>query len=447
MRRLSFRNLVNADGVRFDRIEVELGTWRVSGTVADIDAFRRSLGIPPKDQRETQSSLHGWIFRAPDNSGGLRRSMQVRRSKFEWGSQNFGTPLFQGAVKFSKYFNENSNLETQTYLRLAIQINPTRWILHQGNLSETDKPHMMRQNLPDEFGGEFSLDGRDNWIPDDEEFFENSDPQSSFGSVQRYLDAVIDSWEEELHRANEFVSPISWQRIDRLLNLKSVESYWEFISDDPTGAVAMLERPMRAFGEKLSVVREFQVQVDEERVVNSRALRIESRTGETIRIYAKTNRRIRFEVIHSLSGQRRFQEISPHTDPQWQIEQLLNFTAGKAAKALNKFFAYLGKMRKLAPSQKSSIRLLLEIIRVSGEHAEDILCLLIHNGSISSRSTAARPILKQLHALRRKGILESSGCTYVVTSSYRMALDALQKHASDYPSKPGEGPLNFLPFD
>ena len=41
---------------------------------------------------------------------------------------------------------------------------------------------------------------------------------------------------------------------------------------------------------------------------NSRWLRLESRTGETLKIYAKTNKRVRFELVHELRRASAFED-------------------------------------------------------------------------------------------------------------------------------------------
>lgn len=168
-----FDRIVTAEDGREDKITMQLGAWAISCTNDTIPDFKEYLALPPMCSRDDPAVVprYGWIFNRPSEARGGWGKMQIRTNEYEQAPRGYnGTPLFSGHMLIHRERNPHPLLHTLR-ARLNLTLNPMRYVRHQdrprfplGHHSTWPQPSLVKRNLNTE-GGEFSLDGNDNWIP------------------------------------------------------------------------------------------------------------------------------------------------------------------------------------------------------------------------------------------------------------------------------------------
>jgi len=172
---------------------------------------------------------------------------------------------------------------------------------------------------------------------------------------------------------------------------------------------------------------------------NSRSLLIVLPRGRTLRIYAKTNKRIRFEIIHDLSKPSvcRLLTSDECRKTTESLDELLTWferLAEDAAECLNEVFDYIEEFSQPVEPSATPYDLIFQITATVRDEtrAKAILDLLVENGSVRI-GRAGSPLLADVQKLRRKGILQQHFRADVVTPYYRQALVILQRQAGISP--------------
>ncbi|MEC5127115.1 hypothetical protein VSU19_10165 [Verrucomicrobiales bacterium BCK34] len=378
-----------------------MGKWKVSGEVGEIDVFRNYLGAPPRNRAGPGLGSFGWIFTRPDHSGRRRKGVQVRKSGAKWDGGEIGCLLFGGTAKFSNYFREEATVDSESFITLQLDLNPTRFLRHQSDQSLEEISLFRQENDESEEESEYSLDRNDNWIVNPGA--SNELPPSE--CFQRYLEAVVSGWEGEAERASE-LAHVSFERIEEKLNLKSIETYWEYEVNDPTGLVKGLKEPLEGYCGRSFLTRDYPAFLEEVgQEVNSQFIALGKRNGVTIKVYAKTNKRIRFEVYFQLSGKKAYRDFDGHTLQAWNVEALAMKAAIKSSEQIRDVFRHLQKCRKVSADAAPPYELLFAVTSKaeSSQDALDILSLLIHNNHISVSKSDR--LYGAVRALKRAGVV------------------------------------------
>jgi hypothetical protein len=210
----SFNIKVTPECARQDKMELLLPWGTLKGTQGGIDAVRDALGVPAKMDRHrlTSSQLqgNGWIFSRPEQSRTARKKMTIRqRPCFLSEGEILTVPLFSGGLSFSNYYRGNPSAETSARLRLTLALNPTRFARHQhprfslDGLAMIEPPRLLFQQrvLRSFFRGEFSLDERDNWIPDSLRYAHFLSSEVWPRLVRNYIAGTLDVISDEMKRA------------------------------------------------------------------------------------------------------------------------------------------------------------------------------------------------------------------------------------------------------
>lgn len=390
----------------------------------EVGAFMHSLSCPDTNATEQNvSGAFGWLL-TPQNSRRARYSRGFRGSRLRWGDLDIGKPLLTGKLKLDR--ESESRL-----LQFWLNVNPTRWTHHHPDAA-SDPPEIWRNSEilsslspPSTFAGEYSLDGNDNWIPQTR-LYRSSRRRPSASSTD-YLRVIEEAIVSELERAAGInSSPLIFLQ-DPRYTLQRIETYWEFEDADPTRLVATLKRPLKAFSRGTFRGTAYPTG-DGDWDRNSLSINVPLARGESLTVYAKTNRRVRFEVrldseAHpdSWGGGRQVSNMS-------RLERRLRAVREHGAAKLNNLFEFLRGYYGPVENPISPSQFLKDLSGAVQQPANfaTVLSLLLENDKLENVPGLGSEII----ALKRAGIISSMGpkrrCNYQVASCYRQALARLR---------------------
>ena len=209
-------------------------------------------------------------------------------------------------------------------------------------------------------------------------------------------------------------------------SLQTMEIYWEFSDNDPIRLVENLTQPLHRLSHHISVTQEIIENYREETTCESRCVTINLTAEIRLRVYAKTSRRVRFEVDFSRAAVRkvcRGQTGQTNQQMAEKVQRLIN----RAVSELNWVLSELRREVPIGVPQHTMVGLIAEIVKTIGDTA-------ISQAVISGLHTFGRlapegnPVfLKVAHDLRDAKILRTLGgrSIYVATDEYEEALRAL----------------------
>ena len=308
------------------------------------------------------------------------------------------------------------------------------WILSSASLSAAER-----------LGADPLFRDEANWFPLASDLYSRLTPNHWQQHLHRYFRGIEEACEEELARACVPLC-VRLTRIRRKYNVTYVETFWEWVARDPIATVNDLIPFARTFTSRNRTERVYETVADTERIRDLTILRIETAPGELLKIYPKTNRRIRMEVQHILTGENRFQfprERNASGHPERSSSHTFKSIEGmmglferlqkRAASVVNDFLRHVAEQAEVAPSAVSAFDALLGVLNaVSNDHlrALEVASLLIQGGGMT-------PGGSQLHqqtiaALRHAGIIElnRTRTRYVLTADYRHPFQMLREHGS-----------------
>jgi hypothetical protein len=436
----SFDAVVTPQQGRQDKMEIILPWGTLEGCQSGIDGVRQALGSAAMTGRSqlTQSDLQGsgWIFNRPQQTRTARKPLTIRQRPCILSDGDILTaPLFSGGLSFSNYYRGSQSSATSAKLRLSLNLNPTRFAHHQRPRFGADGSAMIEppqltfrhRALPASFRGEMPLHECDNWIPDGQRYAHFF--QASFWPrfVQNYVTGTLDVIRAEMDRASQ-AHDVYWTEGETSpLSLRYVETYWEFVTPDPLKAVSDCECLLRAYTENPTRKRFFKTVAEGTVVHNSRSFTVSVQTGVDLVIYAKTNRRVRVEVRHSLSESASVIGGSYMAGSVQKLCRWLRVIQADAAKIVNQAFQFM-RGRNTFPQDSVSVgQFLFDMVGAVGkwEGAGALLSMLLHNGKIVT-DAHLRP---HVHALRDAGIIKAQRKNrqrcYIIAERYKRALELL----------------------
>jgi len=457
-----------------DRIEMDVGTWiAVAANREEVNQIFNRIGPPPTVSkgsrlREDHGNAYGWLFNSMNlNSWQPKRKADVRMSKLEikqndGGRRSIPPPLFEGSCEWKidesaaptdepevpQESSETPGLETHERPvvirgKLKLVLNPTRFFRHRFVARELPEG-MQERHIPSSREHERSFDGTDNWLLLKGRSLSSLTSERWRQHVSRYFTAVEEAFGQELSRVCAPLQ-IHNERGDRDYNVKEVETYWEWFSPNPLKVVDDLVPLLRTFSRRFQGERTYEPleQVNDEGL---RILRIQTAPGEWLKIYAKTNLRIRIEVTHKFKkGKDRFQfpreadtqgnirRTSAHTFDSLQgVQQFFSRLQTRAAHMVNQFLTHVSEHAEIVPSHICAYDALFKMARaIPNDYATafSLLSLLLHEGGIPAGGDEAKQ--QAIDSLRAFGVIEPSGRRmYVPTAAYRHAFQTLRGHAN-----------------
>ncbi len=326
MEQFNLSNSIHVDHGINDKITVKIEGWVVQATAIKLAEFQQFLCIAPvpRSVRGNQSNLipslqvgFGWVFKALPRyeEGRWSQFLEVRPSNSDCNLNPDGTyskpppPIFDGKLKFKGLGSGRFKITA------LLDVNPTRFVHHYYNRREAGDPQLeshplRRGTVHQEYNSEFVLDDvADNWIPYIRPHSRCLRPGHWQGRLARYMNAVLNLLQSEFDRAartafgagtaNIAGTPLANRLITEtpIITLKTAETYIEFACDEPISTAERLGAFVDAFGSTSSSTTTRVPRL----VMNSRCFTAQVATGERLKLYAKTNRRIRIEVEHRLN--------------------------------------------------------------------------------------------------------------------------------------------------
>lgn len=456
---------VSTANARHDKIElkIDLGSIQLGEyegrEPADYQGFKDAVWLhfsaPPKGAG-TNHGYHSEIF---DRGTKAKRFLNVLTKAKKGGRPS---ALFSGSLRFTW------NASTMSVrLHFDGYLNATRYVRHQGSspipaaqsrfMDETAKRASLFQFDPNADGktqDEFSLDGKDNWIPDVARA--NSFAASWSDRRREYLEAVHSLLHKEVQRVCELIrfsgNPVSWnpptgweiETFGGELSLQRVETYWEFKHASPVQMVKQLEADLRAYCSSEVVRREFRGREDMDgrlqftREKNCILLDAEVAPGIHLVIYAKTNQRIRFEVRHYLPDLTNRRGLAQECSSIKEAGERIANTSEDAANVVNRFLSFLRSRVDFVPVSNSPLDFLFQCARCAEKpiYGDSVVRMILSTGTV----TRLPALKKTIKAMERANILERveneqahSSESFVVTPRYRDAVEVLSRLNAENP--------------
>jgi hypothetical protein len=432
---------VSATTAKQDRIGATFGCWQLKGTTKEIDGIRELMGSPPVHQRDVNgiAEIYGRFFVRPQKHELFRPAMSVRDRPLKLRDGILLPPIYSGRWTFTKYARTD-DLAVTTKTHLDVWLNPTRFVLHQPSVPLPDLTkrgswpvaQLFANELPKRIKGEESYDGGGNWLPQYQRLAAFTNPARWQLHLRNLLRSVPEQFETELKQRNLLYNfPLVEIESQESVRLSLVETYWEFSSDDPISDALNLRY---AFFSLVSGLRRgrFYPNVDEDVEHNCVSLTADISPGKQLRIYAKTNRRVRVEVIHTL-GRNKYRLPGGRSAANWEgPAAMIESLAEDAAETVRSAFKHLKAQTQFLPSDVNAYDLVLKIGSASHDEstAKQICDSLVAVGAIAAAGNSDR-ISRTLQRLSKGGVLEyrgnaGQGGNYVIESCYRAALEELR---------------------
>ena len=429
--RFSFRARVTAEDAREDKIEASLSRWFFEATPEDLSEVRDRICTPPDHLRDDpeQFPFYGWLFTRPSFRNSMK--LQIRNSRLPAlpSAEKAGKPLFTGVCRFQRS-------EHLINASLHLSLNPLRFIRHRFiPVPHGSQPILTQQETLPSAGGEYSNDGEDNWIPKVPPYDHADTAEQWPQHLRRYIYGIGRAFEDELAGiTSSFDGDVSHAED---FSLRKVEVIFEFETRGTTNLVRSLVPVLREYRALDNVAKEYPPAVEGKGACLSFFMGL--RQGLALRLYAKTNRRVRFEFIFTNINRRRLlgepepaPSSGPHPPRPWsQLFQCLANLREQAADEMNALLQFFGGQRKLRPSPYTALNLITGISTVlqDSELAGDIVDLLISFPAIRRRG-ASEEIQDALRLLVSRGILryDSRSRGYVPRVLYREAVSVLKSN-------------------
>ena len=431
---LIFEAPVSAHTARQDKIQIAVQHGIIMDDAADVGNFLSFLG-PQPSMRGIDASVFGRIFTRPRRGEPPFFDQQIRKRATR--EQPHPPPLFSGSL----HIENPRGTESAWRLWSLLSFNPTRFVRHQSfpepatrllQANPRFSYNIYRRIVPPSDGDEFALIENNNWIPDQRLWTLFASPRFWPVHLQNYLRRSVAEIDVDLHRAAEHTQVRIVPPSENPFNLLSAETYWEFLVPDPIGMVIRSQRMLAMFAAAAVNARDYEADVRYDTQKNSRCLSLCTRTGEEIKIYAKTNRRIRIEVTHRLSGDHPFRLPSGrHTFSTVEgVIPVLNELAAVAAERVNELLRHFRDHVSVSVGQHTVLKLIADVQAAceAPETAFELLQLLVGTGSlvVGHGIPIGSVFRKELRRLVRCGVLQTSNMRYSVTPAYRQALRNLQ---------------------
>lgn len=442
MEDFTYEARVAPETAKQDKIEIKLGYWFIHGLDVDLTHFLQRLGPPPADDGglvPQQLQHYGTIFNRPDAPEWTNTTLEIRKGRGR--ARPADVPLYSGVLTARRQgAAEAGIIPERRLLSLNLSINPTRYVAHQRHPGRDPfigpehwgAPSLVARRVAPRVPGEMCLDGKDNVLlgPRTRAF---GRPEVWHHHLRRYWDGIITELDQEFRRCAPVGPYCRPPELSPHISLRTTETYWEFRHPDPTALVADLGPVLLPLGIEASV-REFPYPdgwSETSFTGNSRSLTILLATGVLLRVYAKTTRRIRFEIKHDLRKHAGVIGGSHTAENHHALFDWLETIAEDAARRLNDILAYVQGQQHRPAASLRPYNLLYRVIRAVPDErtAEAVLSLLVNNPVL--HIGANDPLKDAVRSLTEWEVLEripgkANPSRYVVKPLLRSAVDELR---------------------
>lgn len=413
---------VDTETAKHDRIELNIGEWMFTAD-DDLNDIANRLSRAVTYIRD----YDGRRFRFQLLNRPRGQSQYLRKIPFKaLGNPHFptGRPLFQGRL----ILRRDTTNHRQHYVKAELIINPTRAMAQypRGVFArsifeeeEISSPVARTEELYHS-QNEFPLRPSDNYLHDGRLARLASGPrwrqhiQDYIMGIETVVGSIINQMCSGLgtdcYRNEEY-------------NLKLVETYWEFRHFDPIRLVHQLTPHFRSLGKAgrlvdYSVTNTDELFPTELFEMNSPLLRITKNASTDIKIYAKTNQRVRFEVEQKSGRSTHTFETIPD-----MMELLEEFTQ-EATQDMEQVLSNLNEASGAAIEQRAAYDLLFAIMSATDipDHQRLLASSLVMQGGYTKIPN--HPVNNAVDLLRGDGVVRPSfprSQTYQLTPEYQQA--------------------------
>lgn len=397
---------------RQDKISLLIGSWDVSAGDIQMSTFLIILGDPTRSHPTFETiafQQHNRVLSV------VTRKVKIFRAKHGRGYKS-NAPLFTGELVVKRKPNNRYRLN------LLIDINPTRFCVYQNMPMRTrnsngarplspstvlfatqDKiQHGIGENL------EYTLDQSDNCLLSPSAKI-NASQQLYFDNFNRYINSIIRYLEDEI---SDFEQP-GFRALGRepYYSVKSIEIYWDIPCESPTATLRQLEPLIR------TTVNRFDVNEYLSNQLTGSTFSVNDLTpcytcyfrgGESLKLYAKTNKKIRIEVKYDFSKDKTLRSAwgnSPTNIPR--LFEFISYCTEISTSTANNFISCLFQNDTSQLLQEKSLLEFINAIYLNTtntHNAASILRMLASTDGITS-SKAPEHLRKCLEKLVENGIL------------------------------------------
>lgn len=325
------------------------------------------------------------------------------------------------------HFDTSVTLNALLYMRQSRQPQPTQ-TAHLRPFAD-----IFQQTLPVEVNGEWSLDGKNNWLPADSRGKVTWKDSKAFKTPIELVERLRYRIDYEIQRAIKMAqisNPTAFPSFESeiMCRLQQVETCFEFFHDEPLRLVEAVAGVASSYANRVRV-RRYDLNTEDQ----SLSITMELRAGLRFRVYAKTNRRVRFEIQHNLE-----EANIPFRGPQsfansLQFDRILARLRDHATTEVNRFLEFLNRQPLHPAQQHSPLMLVLRICEAADSYSLALALLeqlCVSRRVVLSESNPLCPIIRRLadHHLREP-VLENRPRTaiYRLTRPWHHARRILAK--------------------
>lgn len=367
-----------------------------------------------------------------------RKTVKILSPKLGRGLRS-NAPLFSGRIQVNRASSQNDFNSDSFRITLALSINPTRFCQYQlpipssspRSLQDTvlfatqDKIHT---GAGDDY--EFSLDASDNVLLSSSART-HAAPRLWVTNLRRYIESIENYFNDRFEQFATTTPGFTYLRTETSYSLRSIESYFEVKDESPIATVKQISQAFWALGNNTS---ESQYPVANNLSIDgySTALRANIREGEALKVYAKTNKRIRLEI-----SRRHYENPNLMPDRAYRVDSvaslisLIRYSSQLARESALGFLEHLD--RYILNPQHSSFnawRFLTAVLRAIPESssAHLLMDMLIGGGGGIKSSIVPAELRSDLKSLVNAGVIEYRGrpiLRYVIAPRYQSVIPAL----------------------
>lgn len=439
---------VEAEFAKQDRIQVDIGDWLFDAPDIEFDQFAQLIS-----QRDW-SSIDGSDveLRPLTRQQGFQGNKYIIKftSRIRGGSNRTDAPLIDGKLVLHRYRAAHLG-PTRYRIVSALSVNPTRALAHQPRNqsiindflgrtegeAEIPQPEMRSRRLPSPVRSERAINPRDDNVLIDRPWLMMATPPYWQNFRNRYFVEIYRFLHELITGTFQDSDVVGRMRFDWQVNLKQIETYWEFKTPDPVRMMHTLQPIFMALGQNARHRIYEGVLADNYTDGNVPVLTTRLRTGLTATIYPKTTRRLRLELTHNL--QQRDVDEGGHVfdDRQRALLDMLariDLVAEDAVTEANHLLESLTEALPPYPAPEPPYKLVSEIIRSTNNAADQelLLSVLVNNGSYRCASgDRLRPAI--MHLIDRRVLRRASPRrqTFTLTAEYQQARRILAGHSDE----------------
>jgi len=419
--RFTFGETVALEKARQDRISIKVHRWVIEGLPDAFTRFARLISNAEIDYYEPEGIANRCqVFNTKDEQHhGQPARKWTAFSGGRGGNNTEPSPLFRGYLKAKNIGGNRWEIFGH------FTLNPTRYCAHSRVQRIVDgdghrKPNMVRTVDFHRCDHERELVEDRNVIIGHGRFLSNFDLEHWSTHASTYLNEFYDYLHELIEQSVEGVSGMGMVSADTRITVKEVETYFEWNDASPLSRMNELEHRLRRLTAHTSISS-----VDLDPIFgdynSSPCVTLYLRAGVALRIYAKTTRRIRFEVVHKLYKDRNTFDRKTCRDIAG-LMAILQVAASEATVHVDRMLR-LAQSTPFAQSWPASVYELIWAIiyeldnAVTAKHLSEQLA--VNQRITAPRGTEYRTAINKLRKAKIIRFLEQRGSNFIYVPTDR----------------------------